>query len=149
MAKATTPTPNTDGPKRTVDPIDFTKGVSIILHQTEARNFTEVFTGPGHKARAELAASGLALNSGKTVAVFFTQDKVKVPPKAPQADDLPLSFEDDGFDLPDETTEDAPDETAEDAPDETAEIKKEGRDLVDQSTGEVVKEDEPDDQDTE
>ena len=133
MAKATTPTPNTDGPKRTVDPIDFTKGVSIILHQTEARNFTEVFTGPGHKARAELAASGLALNSGKTVAVFFTQDKVKVPPKAPQADDLPLNFEDDGFDLPDEP----------------AEIKKEGRDLVDQSTGEVVKEDEPDDQDTE
>lgn len=136
MAKPTTTAPTAESLKTTVEPIDFTKGISIILYQTGARNNTNIFTGRGHAKRAEDQASDLALNGGKTVAVFHQQSVVKVPPKEPQADDLPLDFDDDAFEV---SEDDAPEQ--DDTPSEAATdrvLKKEGDDLVDQGTGEVV-----------
>lgn len=88
-----------DKPKRTVDPIDFTKPVAIILFQTDTRNNVQVITpadcegGETPVERAEKMAAGMALNNDRTVAVFGPQLKVKIPPKEPQADDLDLSFD--------------------------------------------------------
>lgn len=81
-----------NAPKRTVDEIDFSRPISIILHQTASRNTFEIFTGENHASDAATAASKLALDAGKTVAVFGPQNAVKVPPQAPQADDLELQF---------------------------------------------------------
>jgi len=114
-------------PKRTVDLIDFTKPISITMYQTETRNNIEVFTGEDHAADAERHAAGLALNSGKTVAVFGPQTKVKIPPKEPQADDLELAFG-------------APAVVEFKRSVSGANFKKEGNDLVDQDTGKIVSE---------
>ena len=77
---------------RRVEKIDFTKPFAVIFHQTESRNHFEIVTGKDCVAEAEKIAAGMALNQGRTVAVFGPQAKVKVPPAEPQADDLELNF---------------------------------------------------------
>lgn len=96
--ETTTPEPGPDAKKRSVEKIDFTKPVAVILYQTESRNnFLTVTEADCENGRtpveqAQVVAAGLALNQGHTVAVFGPQTAVKVPPKEPQADDMELPF---------------------------------------------------------
>ena len=78
--------------KRTVEQIDFTKPFAVVFHQTEARNHFEIVTGADCVAKAETKAAEIATNTGRNVAVFGPQAKVKAPPKEPVADDLELNF---------------------------------------------------------
>lgn len=78
--------------KRTVEQIDFTKPFAIVFHQTEARNHFEILTGKDCVETAATKAAEIATNTGRNVAVFGPQARVKTPPKEPVADDLELDF---------------------------------------------------------
>ena len=83
---------------RTVEQIDFTKPFAVLIHQTPSRNNFEIVTQADCKddetplQKAAKIAAAMALNHGRTVAVFGPQAMVKIPPKEPQADDLDLNF---------------------------------------------------------
>lgn len=82
--------------KSKVEVIDFTKPVHVVFDQTASRNNFKLIQGDkdGKTAqeRALSIASGIAMNSGRTCAVFGPQMAVKAPPKEPQAEDVKLDF---------------------------------------------------------
>ena len=76
----------------TVEQIDFTQPFAILVHQNESRIHFKILTGKDCVEAAETKAAEIATNTGRNVAVFGPQVRVKTPSKEPVAVDLELDF---------------------------------------------------------